>query len=105
MTQLLCLPGLLETPEAALKRAARRGDVAEALRRLKALRRPDVADFSTALGACARRKDLRTAKLLLAELLAQGLEPNVASWTAFLSSQPAEQASRCLEDVSLTLKT
>ena len=98
--------GLEATPEAtvafrasALKRAAREGDVSEALRLLRALPEPDVADFTTALGACGRRKDLRVAKLLLAELLSRQIEPTMATWTAFLSAQGAERTSRCLEEM------
>ncbi|CAL1135448.1 unnamed protein product [Cladocopium goreaui] len=45
------------------------------------------AAFTTAIAAVAKRKDFRSAVLLLAEMLDAGFQPSVATWTALLSAR------------------
>eukprot|EP00913_Durusdinium_trenchii_P003841 g3557.t1 len=84
---------------AAIRALAQQSDTQGARQLLR--QKPTPHNFTTVIGACAKRKEFRVAILLLAEMLEAGLEMELCTWAALLSQTPL--AVRWVEDGKSTL--
>ncbi|CAK9011060.1 unnamed protein product [Durusdinium trenchii] len=80
---------------AAIRALAQQSDTQGARQLLR--QKPTPHNFTTVIGACAKRKEFRVAILLLAEMLEAGLEMELCTWAALLSQTPL--AVRWVEDM------